>query len=161
MEAGNSVFPKPHSKTTTRGKIPQVPRKTGSQPLLTIEGEKKLVDWVLSLAKCGFPMTKSDLLQTVEAIVKNTEKESLFKDGRPGQKWYLNFFKRHPIISVREVESVNKARAIILEECIRAWFYDLRKYLVETKNEDILEDPDRILNRKSFGTPRFEKFYIL
>lgn len=133
------------------GKVPQIAGKSGPQPLLTVEGEKKLANWVITLAKCGFPVKKIDLLETVEAIVKNTDIESLFKNGRPGQKWYQNFLKRHPMISVREAESVNKARAIITEESIRAWFRDLKNYLTESKNEDILEDPDRILNGDEAG----------
>ncbi|KAJ8952535.1 hypothetical protein NQ314_007518 [Rhamnusium bicolor] len=112
------------------GKVPQVPKKTCPQSLLTIEGEKKLVDWVINLAECGFPVKKLDLLET---------------------RWYSNFLKRHPIISLREAESVNKAHAIISEEGIRAWFCDLKKYLLNTKNEDILEDPDRILNGDEAG----------
>lgn len=133
------------------GKLPQVQRKTGPQPILSLEGEEKLANWVINLAKCGFPVKKSDLIETVEAIVKNTEKENLFKNGRPGQKWYSNFLKRHPQISLREAESVNKARAIVTEEAIRAWFRELRQYLKDNNCEDILDDPDRILNGDEAG----------
>nr|CAI5853559.1 unnamed protein product [Callosobruchus analis] len=90
-------------------------------------------------------------METVEAIVKNTEKEAAFKNGKPGQKWYSNFLKRHPRIALREAESVTKARAIVTEEAIRAWFRELRQYLKDTNNEDILDDPNRILNADEAG----------
>lgn len=76
-------------------------------------------------------------METVEDIIKNTEKEALFKNGKPDQKWFSNFLKRHPVISIREAESVNKARAIVTEESIRVWFRDLQKFLKNNKNEDV------------------------
>ncbi|KAJ8926583.1 hypothetical protein NQ314_021036 [Rhamnusium bicolor] len=107
------------------GRIDDIARKTGPKPLLTNKGEKNIVDWIKNIAKCGFPLKKSDLIQTVKKILKDSKKESLFKGRKPGQKWYYNFFKRHPDITLREAESINKARAVITEENIRLWFADL------------------------------------
>lgn len=38
------------------GKLPNISRKTGPEPLLSIASEKKVVEWVMNLAKCGFPI---------------------------------------------------------------------------------------------------------
>ncbi|XP_030748956.1 uncharacterized protein LOC115877032 [Sitophilus oryzae] len=144
-------IPKTTLQDHKSGKIPQIQGKTGPPPLLTTEGEEKIANWLVSLAKCGFPLKKTDLLDTVETVLKNTGRENLFKDGRPGQKWYLSFLKRHPVIATREAESINKARAVITEEGIRLWFADLKNYLVKNNCDDILEDPDRILNGDETG----------
>lgn len=40
------------------GKIPAKQGKTGSEPLLTAEGENKIADWVYKLAKCVFPLRR-------------------------------------------------------------------------------------------------------
>lgn len=144
-------IPKTTLQDHKSGKIPQIQGKTGPQPLPTIEGEEEIANWLVSLAKCGFPMKKTDLLDTVQTILKNTDRESLFKNGRPDQKWYLSFLKRHPIIAAREAESINKARAVITEEGIRLWFADLKNYLNKNNCDDILEDPDRVLNGDETG----------
>lgn len=39
-------------------------RKPGPQPILTADGEEKIANWVLNLAKCGFPITKNHLMET-------------------------------------------------------------------------------------------------
>ncbi|XP_074035868.1 uncharacterized protein [Leptinotarsa decemlineata] len=130
-------------------KIPKISRKirkTGPEPLLTIEGEEKICNWTINLAKCGFPIKKCDLIATVEGIVKATNKQPLFKNGKPGQRWYGNFLKRHPEISLREAEGINKARAIVTEESIRSWFRELKTFLTNNGWMDILEDPNRMLN---------------
>lgn len=41
------------------GKTTDKLRKTGPQPIMTVEGEKRIGDWVISLAKCGFPIKKT------------------------------------------------------------------------------------------------------
>lgn len=45
-----------------------------------------------------------------------------FKDGRPPEKWYSSFLKRHPGLVLRESEGLTTSRAIITEEYIRKWF---------------------------------------
>ncbi|KAJ8930523.1 hypothetical protein NQ314_016670 [Rhamnusium bicolor] len=100
-------------------KISRKIRKTGPEPLLTFDGEEKIVNWTINLAKCGFPIKKSDLIATVESIIKSSNKQHLFKNGKPGQRWYSNFLKRHLEISLQEAEGINKARAIVTEESIR------------------------------------------
>ncbi|KAJ8936737.1 hypothetical protein NQ314_012184 [Rhamnusium bicolor] len=83
-------------------KNPEKQGKTGPEPLLSVIGENKIADWFINLAKCGFPVKKSDLIETVEKILKDRGKKDLFKNGRPGQRWYVNFLKRHPQISLME-----------------------------------------------------------
>lgn len=70
------------------------------------------------MAKCGFGITKTKLIETVEKIVKDWG--HLFRSGKPSQKWYVSFRKGHPEIVIREAESLEKARAIITEENIRS-----------------------------------------
>lgn len=76
-------------------------QKTGPEPLLGTQVENRIIEWVINIAKCGFPLKKSDLLNTVEKLAKDLGKDHLFKDGKPGQKWYFNFLKCHPEISLR------------------------------------------------------------
>lgn len=143
--------PKSTLHDKVQGKSAEQTGKTGPEPRLSLDGENKIAKWVINLAKSGFPIKKSDLLDTVEKILKDTKREDLFEKGRPGQKWYQNFLKRHPEISLREAESVNKARAIVTEESIRLWFQNLKNYLEVNNVLDVMEDGDRILNGDESG----------
>ncbi|KAJ8929563.1 hypothetical protein NQ314_017726 [Rhamnusium bicolor] len=140
-----------------KGRAPEKLGKVGPEPVLTIDGEKKIADWVAAIAKCGFPIKKRDLIETVQKIIKDSAKknilqnEKIIKNGIPGQKWYANFLRRHPEISLRESEGINKARAVVTEQSIRLWFSELRKFLEENNIMDIFDDPDRILNGDESG----------
>lgn len=142
-----------------KGRSSENKRKTGPEPLLSRNAEIKLKEWVVNIAKCGFPLKKTDLLETVEKIAKDLGKSHLFKDGKPGQKWYMNFLKRHSEISLREAESVNRARAVITEQYIRAWFRDLKAYLETNKLNNIMTNGE--FSTDSHYAPSQEKFWHL
>lgn len=120
--------------------------KTGRPSVLNPSEEETLVQWLIQLAKCGFPRKKSDLINSVKKIMKAENRPNPFKNDTPGQKWYELFMKRHPELSQRTPESINTARAIVTEEYIRKWFSDFLEFLTKTNNLDILEDPNRIYN---------------
>ncbi|CAH0729067.1 unnamed protein product, partial [Brenthis ino] len=40
------------------GRSKEQPRKVGPEPILGIDGEQKVVDWITELAKCGIPVSK-------------------------------------------------------------------------------------------------------
>lgn len=128
------------------GRVKEGPRKMGPATVLSAEEENEVVQWLVEVAKCGFPQKKNDLLNTVEKIVKEKKIQTPFKNNRPGQKWYQGFLKRHKDLSLREAEGLTKARSIITEEYIRKWFRDLIQFLEENNALDVLEDPSRILN---------------
>ncbi|KAJ8965728.1 hypothetical protein NQ314_003934 [Rhamnusium bicolor] len=135
-----------------KGKIPyNIIRKTGPPPFMSKEREHKIANWLLNIAKCGFPIKKCDLIDTVTKIARDTGKLHLFKNKQPGQKWYLNFLKRHPEISLREAEGINKARALVTEESIRKWFKDLQSYLQDNNFAEVMEDPRRVFNGDESG----------
>lgn len=138
-----------HDKVS--GKSPAVKKKTGPPPILTIEGEQKIARWVIDIAKSGFPITKSDLIETVTKIAIDIGKIEAFPGEKPGSRWFQGFMKRHPEISQRHAEGINKARALVTEELIRSWFRDFKKFVTENNLEDVLEDPSRIFNGDESG----------
>lgn len=133
------------------GRVADQKRKVGPDPIFGFDGEKKIVDWIIELAKAGIPINKYDLLDTVAELAKDLDINHRFPGGKPGIRWYLSFLKRHPNISIREPEAINKAREAIKERSIRKWFSDLHTFLVERNALDILDDPSRILNADETG----------
>lgn len=132
----------PRSSVQVRisGRIPAKHRKTGPEPILGIDGEQKVVDWIIKLAKCGIPVSKEKLLETVKNILKDMGKADKFEGKRLCQTWHQNFLKIHPEISIREPEST-----------IRKWFEELECFLTEKGMMDIMDDPERILNADETG----------
>lgn len=52
------------------------------------------------------------------------------------------FFQRHPDLSERTPEKLSKVRAFVT----KGWFSEVKNYLSENNNVDILSNPDRFLN---------------
>ncbi|CAG4943535.1 unnamed protein product [Colias eurytheme] len=141
----STILDRIHGKTT------DILKKRGPDPVLGTDGEEKIVNWLINISKCGFPVKKQELLDSVQKIVRDSSIPNKFKDCRPGQKWYLNFLKRNPQISCRSAESINKARAQVSEESIRNWFCGLETYLEEINQKDILNRPSSIFNGDESG----------
>ncbi|CAH0721901.1 unnamed protein product, partial [Brenthis ino] len=125
--------------------------KVGPDPILGREAEEKLKTWVLDMAKCGFPINKKELLESVANIVRDTNIKNPFKDGVPGDTWYQAFLRRHPDVNVREPEGINNARAAVTENRVRFWFKDLKEYMKSIDALDVFDDPSRIFNGDETG----------
>ncbi|KAJ8966802.1 hypothetical protein NQ314_003298 [Rhamnusium bicolor] len=134
-----------------KGRISETCKKMGPDPILTIEHEQQLADWISELARCGFPFKKNELLQSVQKIVKDENLKSPFRNGRPGEKWYAGFLRRHPKLVLKNGETLEKYRAQLTQEYIRSWFLDLKTFLTESKALDILDNPSRMLNEDETG----------
>lgn len=125
--------------------------KVGPDPVLGLKGEECLKNWVLNMARCGFPIHKKEPIESVSKIIRDSGIKNPFKDGTPGDTWYQSFLRRNPEISVREPEGINNARAAVTETRIRFWFSDLREYIKSIDALDIFEDPNRIFNGDETG----------
>lgn len=113
IRAASRFFSVPKTTLIDRlsGRVPEILRHPGPQPLLGkiarfwsrnqpsrsvfrlglvfilflgVEGET-IRDWVINIAKCGFPITKDMLLETVAKVDKDS-RLNLFKGKKPGQQ---------------------------------------------------------------------------
>ena len=63
--------------------------------------ENTIVDKMIKAAKAGFPITKSQFLLKVGAVVKRLGIKTQFKDGLPGKDYWYGLKKRRPDITIR------------------------------------------------------------
>ncbi|KAI4461470.1 hypothetical protein MML48_5g00018361 [Holotrichia oblita] len=126
-------------------------RKMGPQTVLSIIEEQLLENWILAMARKGFPVHKNNLLLTVQTIIKEAGGDTCFKDSLPGRTWFEAFLKRHPRIKQKHAESVSKARAAVTQDHIEAWFDEIHQFLKQEKLDGILEDESRIFNGDETG----------
>lgn len=142
----------PHSTVINKLKMRHpVPRKMGPPTILTPQEELLLTRWINANAKKGIPITKERLLETVSQIIQEDGRKNPFNSGVPGRKWFNSFLRRHPDIAQRHAESINSARSRVTEESLRKWHSDLKEFLTTENAEDILNDPDRIINADESG----------
>lgn len=120
--------------------------KPGAPTILTPKEENHLVQWIVTLGKAGFPVTKTQLIESVTELLKTLDRENPFKDGVPGRHWYKGFLKRHKEISCRVSQNLTKARADVTEIGICDWFQRVQNYVDENQIQAIIEDPTRIFN---------------
>ena len=118
--------------------------RKGPKTVLSEEEENDIVKWILYCAERGFPVSKSQLLDSVQKFLSTSKKENPFKNNRPSKHWYHAFMRRHPNISQRTAQNLTTTRASVTEDDIRKWFANVKEYF-EKKN--LLEiGPERVFN---------------
>ncbi|KAJ8872663.1 hypothetical protein PR048_026274 [Dryococelus australis] len=80
------------------------------QPMLTREEEDVLVKWITTVAKERFPITKTELLDSLQHIINELNLKNLFVDNRPVRTWFLAFLKHHPNITSRMAQNLTSSR---------------------------------------------------
>ena len=118
------------------GRVSDGPTKMGPPTVLNPREDFELVKLLNNVLQCGFARNAEALLDTVQQIIRKENRQTPFKNDRPGRSWYEGFMKRHKL-SLRVPESISKARALVTEESIRnhIWIHKLlRKYFLTQKN---------------------------
>lgn len=128
-----------------RGKTPRY-RRMGPDTVLTKEEENILVQWIVTMAKAGFPITKPELLDSVQHLIEELKRENPFVGNRPGKTWYNAFLKRHPNIGIRMAQNLTSSRAAVRKEALQRWYAEVDEYLTESNYKTILDSPERVFN---------------
>ena len=143
-EAAQTYGVSPATILRRRKNPEKVNDRTGPATIFSDEEEQEIVQWIVYRAERGYPVTKSQLLDSVQSYVQGLKKETPFKDSRPGRHWFEGFRKRHPEISSRTAQTLIAPRALVTEEDLREWFTEIESYL---RGKDLIHiDPTRIFN---------------
>lgn len=89
------------------------------------EVEKELVEHILQLESCMFGLTSKDLRRLAFEIAEKNEIPHHFNSdiGMAGKKWYYQFMKRNPNLSLRSPEPTSIARATgFCKERVKSFF---------------------------------------
>lgn len=65
---------------------------------LSDDEEGKIVNWILSNAKVGFPIHPEQVKDAIPCVLNESLKKNSFTYNRPGSKWFNLFMKIHPEI---------------------------------------------------------------
>ena len=149
LNKASQVFGIPYA--TLRDKV-RGRRPINAQPrtLLQAAEEERLLSWLKETARQGFGQTKSDIKDTVKAILDARGAITNSPDNRPSKQWVADFFKRHPDLSERTPLALGKERALVTPSGLAAWFQEMKHYL-DTTSPHLLDSPDRLYNADETG----------
>ena len=79
----------------------------GQSPIFSEAEEEAMAYWLCEMSQRGISLRMCEILDFVQSVVKKEKRQTPFKGGRQGKKWYYSFMKRNsPIISSRiEIKS--------------------------------------------------------
>ena len=111
--------------------------------------EEKTALWLSEMAQRGLGLRMFEFLDFVEDIVKREKRNTPFKNGRPGKKWYYAFMQRNKhIISSRTETDLEMKRSKVTKEKTDLWYSKFRDFLIEN---NLIEAPSRIWNADEAG----------
>ncbi|KAK9688121.1 hypothetical protein QE152_g35770 [Popillia japonica] len=58
-------------------------RRMGPESILKKDEEDLFVDWIVTIAKVGFPITRPELLDSVQQLIQELQRENPFSGNRP------------------------------------------------------------------------------
>jgi hypothetical protein len=94
-------------------------KRRGPAPILPLEIECDLVDWIIGHQLEGFPVTRVDVL-TKGTKLLNAVEEGTLTDG-----WYTRFIDRHPELVVRQAQVICRVRNQVGDDIVVATYETL------------------------------------
>lgn len=138
---------------------------SGPPTFLSVDQETRLVNYMLTMAKIGYGLTRSDIPDVVKDLLDRAEadgyvinKNKKFENNKPSKNWIVRFLNRHPEISARTPENLGFQRSYVTESSIRKWFDNLEEYLrtehqIEAREFFTKDNGSRVFNLDESGFP--------
>ncbi|KAI8487400.1 hypothetical protein Bbelb_348690 [Branchiostoma belcheri] len=126
----------------------------GRPSVLTREEEEALVEYSKYLAERGFPLTVRVLKALAHQIelkrANSLGESSKFSEAGPGKRWWRGFRRRHPELSLRSPDQLDKERAMFAtERVVFEYFLLLDDVLTKANAKD--KNPHLIYNADETG----------
>lgn len=122
---------------------------SGRVPSIPVATESEIVQCLVTRANMGIPCDKHELKELVGEYVKFTGMKTPFKDDTPGEDWYLGFMKRHPTLSLKKPEHLQKLRQDARNPFVVYDFYDKLQKVMEDNN--LTNKPQYVFNADESG----------
>lgn len=88
-------------KNVEKTTVYQKKNMKNAETVVKQEEESLLVKWMFHKAKCGLPIIKEALLESVQMLLRQMDRVKPFTNRKPGRAWYELFLKRHSEILQR------------------------------------------------------------
>ena len=130
--------------------------KPGPSTALTAEEEGALASYVLYIAERGFPLTINMVQACAWAVSLRANTQARFNNETgPGKYWWRGFRLRHPPLSLRTSDNLERSRTSALKrEVIDKYFACLKTML---ENNGLTNAPCQPLNSDKTFLHRVQK----
>ena len=125
----------------------------GRKTALSAEVEEIIEKSLISRAEYGYPCDKNELQELVKTYVEMKDIKTPFKNNRPGDDWYFDFLKRHPRLSIKKPEHLQKLRKDARKPDIIYEFYETLETTMTDKNLNSIEKSNFVFNADESGFP--------
>lgn len=130
-----------------KGRIP-LNAQHGGKTALTPTEELSLENYIKYMAERAFPLTVDQVKAMAHAISKKVESHA-FGPAGPTEKWWRGFRHRHPTLSLRRPDPLDRGRACMTSEnIIKDYFKTLNDVLTQN---DLHDKPHLIYNCDETG----------
>jgi hypothetical protein len=111
---------------------PPVKKSAGPPTAFSPAEEERMAMCVRVMGRWGFGISRLELLDVVQEYVLMNKMSTRFKDGKPGEDWYLGFMIRHKF-SLKKPEKVETTRMKQTDPFVVEEFFKLLKEEMEEK----------------------------
>ena len=140
------------SKSTLSDRMRKQRRmKPGPEPYLGEDLENHISEWIIKMARIGYGQTKEQIKDKVQELVNSLKIKMPWENGRPLEKWYKLFVKRHPELRYKMSQALARECCGISYTDLAVWFDELKDFILEMDQPQILDDPLRIYNCDETG----------
>lgn len=98
---------------------------TGARSVLSKKEEDVLQECHIARSIMGYPCDRGELLRLVQEYVKINKMKTPFNNGLPGKEWYYGYMRRHPKLSLKKPEYLQKARVSSRDPFVIYNFFDM------------------------------------
>ncbi|CAH1991983.1 unnamed protein product [Acanthoscelides obtectus] len=123
--------------------------RLGRKPVLSIELENELADYLLDMDNRFFGLTRTDVRRMAYQLAVANGIEHRFSEhlGQTGRKWLKAFLKRHSNLTLRKPTGTSFARVAGFNKANVNAFFDL----LEAEMEKVHYPADRVFNVDETG----------
>ena len=123
----------------------EIVKKPGPNPILTLDNERDLVDWVIAMQKQGLPVTRFMVLEKANEIFHELYGGTR-SVGKLSESWLNKLMLRHPHLSLRSSQVIQRCRNEASFDGLNTFCNELIKHVIEQTLS-----ADRIFNMDETG----------
>jgi hypothetical protein len=125
LPSHNIINIKNHAIITSSALPVAAPCSSGPSPIMYYDEESAFADWLVTCSNLNLPVSKTIANNKARQILERRGAHFTTKSGLPSKKWWYGFTKRFPAVAIRKKQSINRARALLTQSSVDAFFTDL------------------------------------